>query len=105
NVWSPREPVSVEIEGDHVDAVLWQGRLHLFWLTFQERSEVVTDFSPTTSGGGTPPLQDALKAVATGLVGELLGQPTPPNQQARHTLRRKVDIRLNGSDYVDGAWT
>jgi hypothetical protein len=96
--------VSVEIEGDHVDAVVWHGRLHLFWLTFQERSEVVTDYLPTTPGG-TPSLPDALKAVATGLVGELLGEPTPTNQQARHTLRRKVEIRLNWSDYVDGAWT
>ena len=35
-VWMPWEPIDAEIEGDHVAAVVWRGRLHVFWVTFME---------------------------------------------------------------------
>ena len=105
NVWSPWEPVGVEIEGDHVNAVVWHGRLHLFWLTFQERSEVVSSSSPPPTTGGTRSPEDVLIGAALDLAADLMGHPPPTHQQAHHTLRRKVEIRLNWSDFVDGDWT
>lgn len=35
--WSPWEKVNIDVKGDHVRAVVWNRRLHLFWLTFLER--------------------------------------------------------------------
>ncbi|WP_245784929.1 neuraminidase-like domain-containing protein [Geodermatophilus amargosae] len=32
--WTPWEAVGVQIEGDHVTAVVYRGRLHVFWVTF-----------------------------------------------------------------------
>jgi peptidoglycan hydrolase-like protein with peptidoglycan-binding domain len=36
-MWTPWQPISVEIEGDHIAAVVWRGRVHLFWVTFMDR--------------------------------------------------------------------
>jgi hypothetical protein len=39
--WTPWEPVTAEIEGDHIVAVMWRERLHLFWVTFLEKVDNV----------------------------------------------------------------
>jgi hypothetical protein len=78
--WSPWEPVGVDVEGDHVVAVVWRERLHLFWLTFKETAE-------TNAGGSTP--KDLGNRPVKGLSG----------------MRKHVEISLNWSDYVDGSWT
>ena len=36
-MWTPWEPVSAEIESDHVAVAIWRNRLHLFWVTFMEK--------------------------------------------------------------------
>ncbi len=36
-VWTPWEKMNIEPKGDHVTAVVWNRRLHLFWLTFVEK--------------------------------------------------------------------
>ncbi len=41
--WFPWEPVSADIQGDHVVPVLWRKRLHLFWVTFLEKGNPPTD--------------------------------------------------------------
>ena len=33
-MWTPWEPVGVDIEGDHLAPVIWRDRLYLFWVTF-----------------------------------------------------------------------
>ena len=38
-MWTPWEPVSVDIEGEHLAPVVWHGRLYLFWVTFIEKPE------------------------------------------------------------------
>lgn len=35
--WTPWEPVSAEIEGDHIVPVVWRDRLYVFWVTFMEK--------------------------------------------------------------------
>ncbi|MBL8927833.1 MAG: peptidoglycan-binding protein [Pseudonocardia sp.] len=42
NRWTPWEAVGAQIEGDHVTAVVYQGRLHVFWVTFLEQGSTVT---------------------------------------------------------------
>ena len=42
-MWTPWEPVTADIEGDHVVAVMWRERLHLFWLTFLVKPKEKTE--------------------------------------------------------------
>lgn len=38
-MWTPWEPVTAEIEGDHLAPVIWRDRLYLFWVTFLEKGQ------------------------------------------------------------------
>lgn len=38
-MWTPWEPVTAEIEGDHLAPVVWRDRLYLFWVTFMEKAK------------------------------------------------------------------
>jgi hypothetical protein len=76
--WTPWEPVTTEIEGDHVVAVVWRERLHLFWVTFLEKAE-------DTSTGAK------IKDVAERTVST--------------AVRKSVEIQLNWSEYFQGEWS
>jgi hypothetical protein len=78
--WTPWEPVDVEIEGDHVVAVMWQQRLHLFWVTFLEKAD-----------------EDANKDVKI----QDMANKTVNNAKPQ----RKLEIQLNWSEYFQGQWT
>ncbi len=39
HIWSPWEKVDADIEGDHILPVVWNNRLLLFWLSFNEKQE------------------------------------------------------------------
>ena len=79
-MWTPWEPVPVEIEGDHVVAVIWRQRLNLFWVTFVEKAKQDTS-------GNTIPVD---------FKGSI-NVPTGPERQ--------VDVQLNWSEYFQGQWT
>lgn len=79
-MWTPWEPVPVEIEGDHIVAVIWRQRLNLFWVTFVEKAK------QDTSGNPIP--VDFNKSISV---------PTVP--------ARQVDVQLNWSEYYQGQWT
>ena len=38
-VWTPWEPVTPKIDGDHLAPVWWRDRLYLFWVTFEFRAQ------------------------------------------------------------------
>jgi hypothetical protein len=78
-MWTPWEPVPVEIEGDHVVAVIWRQRLHLFWATFVEKAK-------QDNSGNTIPV-DFMAGVNV---------PTGPDRQ--------IDVQLNWSEYFQGQW-
>ena len=44
-MWTPWEPITAEVEGDHLAPVVWRDRLYLFWVTFQEQAT-----APSRSG-------------------------------------------------------
>jgi hypothetical protein len=73
-MWTAWEPVSAEIEGDHLAPVVWRDRLFLFWVTFLQ--------SGKPSGG--PSNADNLTALPT--------------------LKRDVEAQLHWSEYVGGTW-
>jgi hypothetical protein len=78
-MWTPWEPVSAEIDGDHLVLMMWRGRLHLFWVTFLEKPK------QDTSG-------DSIE-----VVGGSVNVPTSP--------KRQVDVQLNWCEYFQGQWT
>jgi hypothetical protein len=77
-MWTPWEPVNVEIEGDHLVAAVFRDRLHLFWLTFLMRAK-------ERSG----------PSIALNI--NNLNIPTD--------VPSEVEIRLNWSEYFQGEWT
>ena len=77
-MWTPWEPVSAEIEGDHLAPVVWRDRLYLFWVTFMEKAQ-----QPT----GDTNIPDPTKGV------------TIP------AVKRDVEAQLHWSEYVNGEWT
>ncbi|MFL6255988.1 MAG: neuraminidase-like domain-containing protein, partial [Pyrinomonadaceae bacterium] len=79
-MWTPWEPVPVEIDGDHVVAVIWRQRLNLFWVTFLEKAKQNTNGAP-------------LPLDMQGTV----NVPTVPDRQ--------VDVQLSWSEYFQGQWT
>jgi hypothetical protein len=94
-MWTHWEPVGAQIEADHVAAVVYRGRLHVFWVTFlkknvepdtgQKKFSQLADEHPATlrpievqaqlhwtelvSGQWTPPASGDLLTIA---------QPPPP---------------------------
>lgn len=79
-MWTPWEPMGIEVDGNHMVLVMWRQRLHLFWVTFIEKakeqtdgSSIELDFDDSASIPKTPP--------------------------------RRVDIQLNWSEYYQGQWT
>ena len=79
-VWTPWVPVTVQIDGDHLAAAVWQDRLHLFWVTFLEHGD-------TTSNDGKS-IQD--------LADQHVDQVRSP---------RMIDVQLHWAEYHQGTWT
>lgn len=77
-VWTAWEPVTAEIEGDHLAPVVWQDRLYLFWVTFMEKAK------PSTGN-----LQIDYK--------------TPVSVPA--TVEKEVEAQLHWSEYLQGKWS
>ncbi|WP_068819221.1 neuraminidase-like domain-containing protein [Phormidesmis priestleyi] len=87
-MWTPWEPIAAEIEGDHVVAVIWRERLHLFWVTFMEKGGSNPDGA---SIPGNPNLASAT-----------LSQIMSASSQ---TVQKQVEVQLNWSEYFQGQWT
>jgi hypothetical protein len=49
-IWSGWTPVTVDLEGDHIVAVIWRGRLNIFWLTFASQAQQAQQSGSTSSG-------------------------------------------------------
>jgi hypothetical protein len=84
-MWTPWEPVTAEIDGDHIVAVVWRERLHLFWITFLPKP--LQD-----SNGPTQVSEDA----SVGKIFNITVQATP---------QMEVQVQLNWSEYFQGQWT
>lgn len=76
-VWTPWEPVSAEIEGDHLVPVVWRDRLYLFWVTFMEKA-------------------------APGK-GDMTFDPT--KSLTIPAVEKYVEAQLHWSEYIQGKWT
>jgi peptidoglycan hydrolase-like protein with peptidoglycan-binding domain len=91
-MWTAWEPVTTEIDGDHIVAVIWRERLHLFWLTFMEKVE--------ESAGG--PRTSETGALGTLHLDKLVAAAAATSKGA---VKRMLDMQLNWSEYFQGEWT
>ncbi|MEU8248862.1 neuraminidase-like domain-containing protein [Nonomuraea sp. NPDC048916] len=87
--WTPWEPVTTEIVGDHIVPVVWRGRPHVFWVTFADRANPAPP-QPAASGG---------TELAKLKMGPLLGD------LALAVSTKIVEVRLHWSEYLNGQWT
>jgi hypothetical protein len=88
-IWNGWIPLTLDIEGDHVVAVIWRGRLTIFWLTFVPSSALQ---SSQPDSDATTKLTD----LTLGNVSSLTSFIKP---------RKTVQIQLNWSEYYQGKWT
>lgn len=89
-MWTPWEPVSAQIEGDHLAPVVWRDRLYLFWVTFMEKADSNSSTGPAT-GSKEKLAEVTLSAVMTDLKAVV--------------ANKQVDVHLHWSEYVNGEWT
>jgi hypothetical protein len=82
-MWTPWEPIGAEIESDHIAAVMWRDRLHLFWVTFMEKPKR----APAPAGG----FADSVGAIA----GAVTAAVAP----------KDIDVQLSWSEYFQGQWS
>lgn len=88
-MWTPWEPVSAEIEGDHLAPVIWRDRMYLFWVTFIEKADQTASVDLKT---GTNKFADAMVSdVVTAL--------------KKVIANKQVDVQLHWSEYLQGEWT
>jgi len=88
-MWTPWEPVSAEIEGDHLAPLVWRDRLYLFWVTFTEKAAPNPSSDSATA---QKKLKDAkLSEVMTDLRSVV--------------ATKQVDLQLHWSEYLQGEWS
>jgi hypothetical protein len=123
-MWTPWEPMPVEIEGNHIVPVIWRDRLNVFWVTFIDNPDPAA----------LPADENALIA-ATTIIGATLKEATATKQPAlelspgaaaastsgkkitelsvgqlagavRSAVDRKlVKVQLHWSEYFQGEWS
>jgi hypothetical protein len=96
-IWNGWIPVTPDIEGDHIVAVIWRGRLNVFWLTF-----AVQSIPPDSPGSGSQTNQD--KTSGASKVTDLTFGDFA-NLVAAGKPQKTVKIQLNWSEYYQGKWT
>lgn len=60
--WTPWEPISVQIEGDHLAPVVWRDRLYLFWVTFLEKPQQKNETIDTSKDQKISPVKIDVEA-------------------------------------------
>jgi Neuraminidase-like domain/Salmonella virulence plasmid 28.1kDa A protein len=88
-LWTGWIPVTVDLDGDHIVAVVWRGRLNVFWLTFAPQSQ--QPGSGPQTGSSSKQVTDLTFDEFSGLV--LQGKPL-----------KQIQIRLNRTEYYQGKW-
>jgi hypothetical protein len=87
-VWTPWEPVTAEIEGDHLAPMVWRGRLYLFWVTFMDKPDEHAQPGSKTTG-----------TLADAGLSELMSDLKVAGE------KKQIDMQLHWSEYLQGNWS
>lgn len=104
NEWSPWERINVDIKSDHVAPVMWNGRLYLFWLTFQKQKLSDTEISNAKKAARFTPQKEWIDAVLLRGDGLSNNSDQAKMQDEQSSPYSKWDITLNWSLYHDNKW-
>ncbi|MFN8499658.1 MAG: neuraminidase-like domain-containing protein [Anaerolineae bacterium] len=119
-MWTPWEPMPVEIEGNHIVPVVWRDRLNIFWVTFIDNPDPSAGASDETglivrkdaygaamnvlNGKTLPPLHPSAKDPTTQKLTEVsVGQIASGVRSAMN--RKLVKVQLHWSEYFQGEWS
>lgn len=125
-MWTPWEPVTAEIQGNHLVPVVWRDRLNLFWVTFLEKADPNGVPASGSSGSYSQSVsatlnESGMKAVAiiekTGSVkgsgsssksGKPIAEMSPAelSRSIQNAAKNKIiDLQLHWSEYFNGEWS
>lgn len=121
-IWTPWEPMGIQIEGDHIVPVIWRDRLHVFWVTFLEEPDTAASavlettlamvnpavFQGAMSGTDASATITAVNSSAMSGKKKSLGESSieeVQNQARSRGVARIVRVGLNWSEYVGGTWS
>jgi Neuraminidase-like domain len=119
-MWTPWEPLPVEIEGNHIVPVVWRDRLNLFWVTFIDRSDPDAGLADDTPFVLMDPGVSVLAKQETAfgnISASISAKKDPPKKVTEMTLgqlaggvrsaalRKLVDVQLHWSEYFQGEWS
>ncbi|CAA6807450.1 MAG: Unknown protein [uncultured Thiotrichaceae bacterium] len=90
SIWTPWEPVTAQVEGEHLAPVVWRGRLYLFWVTFMEKPDENAKPGTKSSSGGKP-------------VGEAKFNDLMDDLKDVSAFKR-LEVQLHWSEYIKGGW-
>jgi len=90
--WTPWDPITVEIQGDHLAPVVWRNRLYLFWVTFMDKPK---EEASDTKASQNP----AEKNISDLKMSEVI------SQTMARTGTKTVEVQLHWSEYFQGKWS
>lgn len=93
--WSPWEPVTAEIEGDHLAPVVWRDRLYLFWVTFMPQANL----KKAPEAQGKPVVLGTDEKAADLTMTQMI------NILENTYVNKRFEIQLHWSEYVKGEWS
>jgi hypothetical protein len=82
--WTPWEPVTTSIQGNHLAPVFWRDRLYLFWITFSDKPDPNADKSEIKGKNLTEVTFGDLKTAVT---------------------NKAIVAQLHWTEYVRGKWS
>ena len=93
-MWTPWEPVSAEIEGNHLAPVIWRDRLYLFWVTFLDKPDGTAQATKVLSSSSTEELRVTQLTMSQAMT-SLKGAAATKN----------IEAQLHWSEYFQGEWS
>jgi hypothetical protein len=88
--WTPWEPVTAEIQGDHLAPVVWRNRLYLFWVTFMDKPDV--NATQNTEMDEKPSLAEE-------------NRWDIKNDLEKQGKIKLIDVQLHWCEYLQGGWS
>jgi len=120
-MWTPWEPMPIEIQGNHIVPVIWRDRLNVFWVTFIDRADPDAAPSDTsdflqirTDGVSSMFNKKSKKDAILPFAGDNTGSSKKVTEMSLGQLasgvrsavgRKLVDVQLHWSEYFQGEWS
>ncbi len=88
-MWTPWEPVSAEVDGNHLVPVVWRDRLYLFWVSFMDKPVREPRFGSTSGnqGLGQAKLSNVINDVSVS------------------GRQKQLDVQLHWCECLAGEWS